>query len=193
MVTAQGLPVRDKNGGSHSKLTPCQGVIMRKHFGAIVAVVAVALAGVAFVNPATARDARYAVVHIANETNAEMSFYRTWVWHPGTSRERVQISWKLSKIPPGETRTVHYNYDGPDRQSPELIVVFDSDRNRGAHWEKVKLARGAAADFNDKRSGFTYVLRYDNDRREFASLRPTNGGSVTVLDRNATPPRISNE
>jgi hypothetical protein len=158
----------------------------------LIAFATIALAHGVFVDRTVAQDARYAVVHVSNETNSEMSFYHRWVWHSGTSRERVHSDWRLVKIAPGATRTVHYNYDGPHKNSPDLIVVFDSDRNGGAHWEKVKLMRAASPDFRDKRSGFTYVLRYDNDRREFASLRPTNGGNVTVLDRRAVPPRVGN-
>ena len=158
---------------------------MRKH---LVAFAAVALFGALL--PASARaDARYGVVHITNRTNGEMSFYRKWVWNEGTNRERVQIDWRLTKIPAGATYTVHYTYDGANRKSPDLVVVFDSDRNSGAHWEKVKLARGASEDFRDMRSGFTYALEYDNDRREFASLRAKNGGTVTILDRRSAPPR----
>ena len=157
---------------------------MRKYF---VAIAMTALAEAAFVVGASAQDARFAVVHVSNETRSEMSFYHTWVWHSG----RVERGWSLIKIGPGQTRTVHYSYDGPDRKSPDLIVVFDSDRNSGARWEKVKLARAASIDFHDRGTGFTYALRYDNDRQEFASLRPTNGGSVTVLDRNAAPPRLN--
>ncbi len=114
-----------------------------------------------------------------------MSFYRTWVWNSG----KVQIDWRLTRIPPGRTYTVYFEYEGAGQHSPDLIVVFDSDRNGGAHWEKVKLARAAVPDFKDRSRGFNYALVYDNARREFASLRATNGGIVTVLDRKAAPPR----
>jgi hypothetical protein len=158
---------------------------MKSHLVALAAVAAIAV-----VLPASAQaDARDGVVHIVNNTNSVMSFYRQWVWNYGESGERVQIAWKLTKIPAGATLTVHHTYPDAARQSPELIVVFDCDRNNGAHWTTVKLARGASANFRDRRSGFTYVLEYDDDRREFASLRASNGGTVTVLERESAPPR----
>jgi hypothetical protein len=142
---------------------------------------------------AVTADDRFAVVRITNNTSSTMSFYRTWVWNYGTGQERVHLDWRLTRIPPGHTSTVYYTYQDQAKRSPDLIVVFDSDRNQGAHWEKVKLARGAAADYSDGRSGFAYALEYDNARREFASLRPKNGGTVTVLDRRASPPAHATE
>ena len=154
----------------------------------VMAFAAAVMLGAMLPNTAVA-DARYAVVHITNNTAGDMSFYRKWVWNPGKPNERVQIDWRLTRIPAGQTYTVHFTYDGAGRHSPDLIVVFDSDRNGGAHWEMVKLGRGASADFRDRSSGFTYALEYDNARKEFASLRAKNGGTVTIMDRRATPPR----
>ena len=183
IVWAQRLPKERYQRRQRLEMTLCQGVFMKKY---LIAFATIALADGVFVNRTDAQDARYAVVHVSNETTSEMTFYHRWVWHSGTP----QSNWRRLKIAPGETRTVHYTYDGAGKQSPDLIVVFDSDRNRGAHWEKVKLTRAASPDFRDKSRGFTYVLRYDNDRQEFASLQPKNGGRVTVLDRKAVPPKV---
>ena len=159
---------------------------------AVVALTVVALLGALLPSPVLA-DARYAVVHITNNTYSDMSFYRRWVWNYGKPNERVQIDWRMTKIPPGATYTVHFAYDGAHSRSPDLIVVFDSDRNNGTHWEMVKLLRGASEDYRDRNSGFTYALEFDNDRREYASLRARNGGSVTILDRRASRPMNAEE
>jgi len=145
-------------------------------------------------SPGTAHaDDRYAVVQITNNTNSHMSLYRKWVWNFGAPQERTQLDWRVTKIPPGETMTLHHSYQGAAESSPDLIVVFDSDRNNGAHWEMVKLARKGSPDFRDRRSGFHYSLEYDNNRREFGSLRPKNGGRVEILDRKAARPSGAQE
>lgn len=133
-------------------------------------------------------DDRFAVVHVTNNTDKDMSFYRTWVWNPGSPQQQVEVSWRMTKIPPGKTMTVQYQYQAAAKRSPELIVVYDSDRNDGAHWEMVKLARDGSPDFRDRRAGYHYTLDYENNRKEFASLRARNGGRVEILDRNATRP-----
>lgn len=159
----------------------------------VVAMTAVALSGSLFPNPVTAQDVRYAVVHITNDTEMQMPFYFRWVWHEGTNRERVQVDWRLTTIPVGATYTVHHDYDGVGTQSPDLIVVFDADSNRGAHWEKVKLTPGSSSDYKNRRLGFRYAWEYDGVRREYASFRPKNGGTVTILDRRSAPPPDATE
>ena len=76
--------------------------------------------------------------------------------------------------------------------SPETLRCLARGRalfNQGAHWEKVKLARAASPDYKDKNAGYRYALEYDNNRKEYASLKAKNGGKVTVLDRKATRPQ----
>src|SRR5262245_30275336 len=120
-----------------------------------------------FVAAGAARaDDRFAVVHVTNNTKTPMSFYRKWVWNYGTKDEKVVRDWRVSTIEPGKTRTVYFSYDGKEKKSPDLIVVFDSDRNKGSHWEMVKLARGASPDYKDVTAGFTYTLEYDGKSKE---------------------------
>jgi len=134
-------------------------------------------------------DDRFAVVHVTNNTKTDMSFYRKWVWNYGTKEEKVARDWRVTTIPAGKTYTVHWSYDGKDTSSPDLIVVFDSDREKGVHWEMVKLTRGRSPDYKDKTTGYTYVLDYDGKSKEFASLKPKNGGKVEILDRKAKRPK----
>lgn len=128
---------------------------------------------------------RFAVATIRNNTNGGMTFYRKWVWNHGKSNEKVQIDWRVTVIPPGKSYAVHYTYQDAAKSSPDLIVVFDSDRNAGAHWQMVKLARAAST---DKTGGFVYALELDPGQKEFASLNAKNKGTVTVLDRKTTRP-----
>jgi len=136
---------------------------------------------------------RFAVAHITNDTDATLTFYRRWVWNYGTPKQRVEIDWRVTRIPPGKTLHLHYQYDGKRQVSPDLIVVYDADRNKGALWEMVKLDRGASPDFRDRRTGFAYTLKYDNRRKEYASLVPRNGGKVTILDRKTRRPKNAKE
>ena len=139
----------------------------------------------------TQAQGRFAVVHIKNSTKSSMSVYRTWVWNYGKSTAKTQISWRVNKIQPGRTITLRYTYQSAAAKSPDLIVVFDSDRNKGSHWQKVKLTKAQSRDYKDSRQGFRYELTYDSARREYGSLRPRNGGKVTVLDRKMPrPPRV---
>jgi hypothetical protein len=135
-------------------------------------------------------QARFAVVTIRNNTNTDMSFYRKWVWSFGTPQAKTHLDWRITKIPPGKSFTVKYTYQGKETVSPDLIVVFDSDRNNGAHWEMVKLARAADTDQID---GFIYALEYDGQQKEYASLNPKNRGTVTVIDRRTTRPNNAEE
>jgi hypothetical protein len=157
---------------------------------AALALLGVMLAHLAYTSipsPVSSVD-RYAVVHVANHTDSDMSFYRRWNGSRETSQENAQIDWEMAVIPPGQTGTVYFPYDGTTKHSPDLTVVFDSDRDDGEHWQMVRLAPGASADYKDGLSGFTYALEYDNDRLEYASLRAKNGGAVTVLDLWASRP-----
>lgn len=133
---------------------------------------------------------RFAVVTIRNDTSTDMSFFRKWVWNQGTAKEKVHLDWRLTKIPPGKSYTVKYTYQGKEKVSPDLVVVFDSDRNKGAHWQMVKLARAADT---DAVGGFLYALEFDGKQKEFASLVPKNKGKVDVLDRKATRPENATE
>jgi len=78
-----------------------------------------AVASSAFVSSAPAQEIdRFAVVTIRNSTNGNMTFYRQWVWNPGTSNERVAIDWRVTIIPPGKTYTVHWTYQDAAKRSP---------------------------------------------------------------------------
>ncbi|GAB4147473.1 MAG: hypothetical protein Tsb009_20670 [Planctomycetaceae bacterium] len=136
---------------------------------------------------------RFGVAHVTNRTRGNMSFYYQLVWNYGKANARVHKNWVKRTIPPGKTLTVYYAYQNAAAKSPDLVVVFDSLRKAGAHWQKVILQKAQSPDYKDPRYGYKYELRYDNANQRYASIYPQKRGKgkVYIVDRKVSrPPRV---
>jgi hypothetical protein len=129
--------------------------IGREQVAAALMVAALSLA------PAMALAAdRFAVISIANETNANVNIVYRW----GTGEK------KKHHFGPGAHHWFSYKYDHPDdSHSPDFFISFDADTTNQHYGEDKKL-HGFRAPDQSYDLGHKYVFRYNGPSKRFIEI-----------------------
>ena len=111
--------------------------------------------------PATAFAAnRFAVISIANETDANINI----VYHWGDGNE------KRHHFGPGTRSWFSYKYSRPDEdKSPDFHIKFDADTTN-QHYSEFKKLHGYRAPDENYNAGHEYVFKYNGATKRFIEV-----------------------
>ncbi len=139
---------------------------MTSFFGQFNQVAAILLLSGLALTPATVLAAdRFAVVSIANETNANMTI--SYRWGDG--------NWQTASLPRGNHHWFAYPYSRADEdRSPDFIASFDADSRSGIAYHEEKRLHGFRAPEENYDLGHKYAFRYNGPSRRYIELYDLN-------------------
>lgn len=136
-----------------SIVTPCSRRLM------CAAAVALAV-GAAFAPASGVAANRFAVISIANETNANINVVYRW----GNGQE------KTHRFGPGARHWFSYKYSRPDEnRSPDFHIKFDADTTNQRYSEFKKL-HGYRAPDESYNLGHEYVFKYNGPAKRYIEI-----------------------
>src|SRR5690348_6343274 len=119
-----------------------------------------AAAALLFIIPTANAADRFAVISIANETNANI----TVSYHWGDGQRKTHF------FRPGARQWFSYKYARPDdNHSPDFFISFDADTTNQRYGEDKKL-HGYRAPEQNFGLGHKYAFRYDGPSKRFIEI-----------------------
>jgi hypothetical protein len=105
---------------------------------------------------------RFAVISIANETNANITVVYRWADDPNNKKKHL--------FRPGTQTWFSHQYSRPDEdRSPDFYLAFDADTT-GQMYQEEKRLHGFRAPDQSYELGHKYVFKYNGPSKRFIEI-----------------------